>query len=139
MLNKLKGLFGKASPEQKAVAPFEVLVPEGRHFAEEPKIAARVMSFLFSAPNDINTIEFQGRLALSNNNELRQFLNLIAGAKRQDILVAQCKSIMFASKLPGALGSFCCTYQDQLHEFTFFEAASPPNLKWEVRRVVHGA
>lgn len=140
MLNKLKSMFSKsapAAPSQKPVPPFEVLVPEERPPAEQPQMAAKVLSCIFGAIDDVTTLSFEGRSATSSNAELRQFLTLIGGAKKIDTLVTHCKSIMFQSDEQGALGSLCCTDRsEKLHCFTVFQFSPPPNLKWEIRRKV---
>jgi len=140
VLNKLKGLFstskGSAAPA-KAPPQFEVLIPQERPPQEEPKMAARMLSFLFLAPEDITTFEFQGRGVACSNSGLKEFLTLVAGAKQLEKFMAHCTSMMFQSETPGALGRLCCMdAASRLHEFTVFQVAPPPSVSWKIRRQI---
>lgn len=140
MLNKLKELFSasKGTPAPvKSASPFEVLIPEERPPSEEPKMAARMLSFLFAAQEDITTFAFQGRSVACSNSALKEFLLLVAGGKQLEKFMAHCSSIMFQSNTPGALGRLCCIdTASRLHEFIVFQVAPPPDVSWKIRRQI---
>lgn len=140
MLDKLKRMFSASKDERagaKLSPQFEVLIPEERQLSEEPKMAARMLSFLFAAPEDITTFEFRGRSVACSNSGLKEFLTLVAGAKQLDKFMSRCNSMMFRSPVPGALGRLCCVdHASRLHEFTVFQVAPPPGVSWKIRREV---
>lgn len=147
MLKKLSELFGgkKAgtapTSNQQAVPPapntsLEILVPEGAQLHEAPKLAGKTMSFFVAATQDVNTIEYfaNERRIGSNNNDLKQFLLMVAGANQLQNLFSQCTSVMYAPKLEGSLGDLACIQQGNLYSFAVFEQSEPPNIKWEIHR-----
>ena len=140
MLAKLRALLAgpAAAPSSpKPPPPFEVLVPEERPPPEQPQMAAKVLSCLFAAAEDVTTLELERRSAASSNAALREFLTLVAGAKKIETFVAHCKSIMFQSDDPAALGALCCIDRaEKLHKFTVYQVSPLPKLKWEIRRRV---
>ena len=140
MLSKLKGLFSSAKDEatpERSPPQFEILFPDERPPSEEPKMAARMLSFLFLAPEHITTFEIQGRSVACSNSSLKEFLTLVAGAKQVDKFMAHCNSLMFQSPVPGALGRLCCIdHASRLHEFTVFQVVPLPRVSWKIRRQV---
>jgi len=147
MLNKLSGFFGgkkadiASTTTQQATppvpnTPLEILVPEGAQLHEAPKLAGKTMSFFVAATQDVNTIEYfvsEGRVG-SNNNNLKQFLLMVAGANQLQNLFSQCASVMYAPKIEGSLGDLACIQQGNLYSFAVFERSAPPNIKWEIHR-----
>jgi hypothetical protein len=95
-----------------------------------------MMSFFVAANQDVNTIECfanEGRVS-SNNNELKQFLLMVAGANQLQNLFAQFAAVMYAPKIEGSLGDLACVQQGNLYSFAVFERSAPPNIKWEIHR-----
>lgn len=116
--------------------PLEILVPEGIQLHEAPKLAGKTMSFFVAAAQDINTIEYfanEGRVG-SNNNDLKQFLLMVAGANQLQNLFSQCAAVMYAPKFDGSLGDLACIQQGNLYSFAVFERSAHPNVKWEIHR-----
>ena len=125
----------KAAP-QAPNTPLEILVPEGAQLHEVPKLAGKTMSFFVAATQDVNTIEYfanEGRVG-SNNNDLKQFLLMVAGANQIQSLLSQCAAVMYAPKLDGSLGDLACIQQGNLYSFAVFERSASPNIKWEIHR-----
>lgn len=147
MLKKLIELMGgrgavvAPTTEQQAApaapnAPLEILVPDGAQPHEQPKLAGRTMSFLVAAAEDVNTIEYSEGRAVSNNSDLRQFLTVVAGAKRMDELIAHCTAVMYLPKMEGALGELACIQGGNLYSFSVYQRSANPNFKWEIHRRV---
>ena len=149
MLRKLSELFGGrraglgSAAEPQAVhpapnTPLEILVPEGARLHAAPKLAGKTMSFFVAAPQDVNTIEYcenDGHVG-SNNNDLKQFLLVVAGANQLKSLFSQCAAVMYAPKMEGSLGDLACIQRGNLYSFAVFERSASPNIKWEVHRRV---
>ena len=146
MLKRLSGLFEKkeqptfSNPKKMTHSvpntPLEILVPEGVQLHEAPKLAGKTMSFFVAAIEDINTIEYfadEDRID-SNNNELKQFLFIVAGENKIGNLFGQCAAILYAPRIEGSLGDLACIQQGNLYSFAVFERSAPPNIKWEIHR-----
>lgn len=147
MLKKLSELFGtkraKTAPSttQEALppvpnTPLEILVPEGAQLREAPKLAGKTMSFFVAAIQDVNTIEYfsnEDRVG-SNNNDLKQFLLMVAGANQLQNLFSQCVAVMYAPKIEGSIGDLACLQQGNLYNFAVFERSGSPDIKWEIHR-----
>lgn len=149
MLNKLKSIFAKTAapevptppPPYRPSTPLEILTPEGCQLLEPPKFAGKFISYLVASQSDVNTISIEKKTGHlhSTDQDLLQFLTLVAGANQLDTLLSQCKSVMFPSSTEGALGFLGCIQQPHSHVFTVFEKSPSPNLSWELRRLTRMA
>ena len=112
-------------------------MPEERPLSEPPKFAGKFISYLVASQSDVNTVVFEKSVghAHSTDQDLLEFLALLAGANQLDALLSQCNAIMFPSSTEGALGFLGCIQQPHSHIFTVFEKTPSPSLSWEFRRL----
>ncbi len=118
--------------------PLEILVPENVTLNEAPKLAGKTISYFIASSTDINIIEYfsdEDRID-SNNNDLKQFLFMVAGANQLNNLFSQCTAVLYSPKVDGSIGDLACIQQSNLYSFAVFEKSPAPNLKWEIHRRV---
>ncbi|WP_394176380.1 hypothetical protein [Thalassotalea litorea] len=141
------GLFKKNSkPEIKRgteapVSPFEILLPEELTQAQIPNlhIGSKVLDILRTNSNDVQTLEvFEGMPVVNSNNaQLKEFVNVVNGAKQTSALKEQIGLMCFAPKTPDSLGALCCLVNGVLHEFHIINRGGGATLNYQFTRVVH--
>ena len=143
MFSKLSSIFKKNHPpvQEPQVAPppntpLEILVPEGAALSEPPKFAGKLVSYLVAAASDTVSIdiELESRHTHATDIELKKFLELVAGARQSEALVAHCKAVMYSPSEANSIGKMACMQQGKLYSFSVFEQRSLPKLRWEFRR-----
>jgi hypothetical protein len=118
--------------------PLEILIPDGVVLSEPPKFAGKFISYLVAASSDSVRIEIEleMRRIYSTEIELKNFIELVAGAGQVETLVSHCKAVMYGATESGSLGNMACIQQGKLYSFSVFEKSSLPRLRWEFRRHV---
>ena len=119
---------------------FEVLVPTGRPLTPPPTLGAHFLSLLLSASEAKITVEFDARnnVVLGNNAQVKEFLNMLRGARQFEAFVAQCRVLMFSSEESGTIGRLACQSAGRIRGFLVRELQAAPSLKWEISRIDAG-
>jgi hypothetical protein len=143
VLSKLTSLFKKTEPESSTPpsrpvpnTPLEILVPEEAQLSEPPKFAGKFMSYLVAASEGAVTmvIESDSGHVHSSNEELKKFLEFVAGAKQIDTMLMHCKAVMYQPSDDKSIGKMGCMQQSILYSFSVIEHAPLPKLRWEFLR-----
>ncbi|HFQ5328600.1 TPA: hypothetical protein ACGUOR_004614, partial [Vibrio vulnificus] len=125
--NSMFGLFKKKSKKEvkrdfeAPIAPFEILLPDELTKMEIPdlRIGSKVLDLLRSNPAEIQTLEVFNDMPVvnSNNAQLKDFVNVVNGAKQTLALNSQIKLMLFPPRIEGSIGVLCCLVNGTLHEF----------------------
>ena len=141
------GLFKKKSkPEIKRgteapIAPFEILLPDELTKGQIPdlRIGSKVLDILRANSDDVQTLEvFEGMPVVNSNNaQLKEFANVVNGAKQTSVLRDQIGLMCFSPQRPGSLGVLCCLVNGVLHEFHVINQGGGATLNYQFTKVVH--
>lgn len=141
------GLFKKKDkPEIKRgtetpAAPFEILLPQELTQGQVPdlRIGSKVLDILRKSSNDVQILEVFEDMPVvdSNNAQLKEFANIVNGAKQTSVLKEQIDLMCFAPKQSGSIGVLCCLVNGDLHEFHVANRGGGATLNYQFTKVVH--
>ncbi len=136
----------KKSPEirqgiEPPVAPFEILLPDQLTKGEVPdlRIGSKVLDILHSSQTELQTLEmFEGMPVVNSNNaQLKEFANVVNGARQTSAPKSQIAAMAFPPKQEGSIGVLCCLVNGVLNEFHILNRGGGATLNYQFTKVVH--